>query len=53
MSHAVWSEKWQAIAADGDSTIVVFDYDANRPRRVPQQVRAAIAAFEQRPELDG
>jgi len=53
MAHAVWSEKWQAIAAEGDSTIVVFDYSANRPRRVPPQIRAAIAVFEQRPELGG
>jgi acyl-CoA thioester hydrolase len=51
MAHAVWSEHWQAIAAEGDSTIVVFDYAANKPRRVPVQVREAIAAFEQRPDL--
>ena len=51
MDHAVWSEQWQDIAADGDSTVVVFDYQANRPRRVPEAVRQAIVAFEQRPDL--
>jgi len=52
MAHAVWSEQWQAVAAEGDSTIVVFDYATNRPRRVPAEVRQAIAAFEQRPDLE-
>lgn len=51
MAHAVWSDKWQAVAAEGDSTIVIFDYSANRPRRVPEQIRTAIATFEQRPDL--
>ena len=51
MAHAVWSDQLQAIAAEGDSTIVVFDYAANQSRRIPGLVRGAIAAFEQRPEL--
>ncbi len=46
MVHAVWSEREKAVAAEGDSTIVVFDYAANRPRRVPDEIRAALTAYE-------
>ena len=47
MIHRVWSEAQQAIAADGESTIVVFDYAAQRPVRMSEALRAAIAALEQ------
>jgi acyl-CoA thioester hydrolase len=48
MQHMVWSESEQAIAADGDSTVVVFDYAANKPRRVPDEFRALIEKLENR-----
>jgi acyl-CoA thioester hydrolase len=48
MAHAVWSEAQQAIVADGDSIVVTFDYSAQRPIRVPDALRAAIAKLEQK-----
>jgi acyl-CoA thioester hydrolase len=48
MEHAVYSEKLDAIAADGTSTIVVFDYEANRATRIPEEIRKAFEAMEGR-----
>lgn len=45
MEHAVYSEKLSAIAADGSSTVVLFDYTANKPRRVPDDVRALLESL--------
>jgi len=36
------------IAADGDTVVVVFDYAANTPRRVPDDVCAAVEKLEGR-----
>lgn len=49
MVHAVWSESQQAITADGESTIVIFDYAAQRPVRISDAMRAAVAALEGKP----
>src|SRR5437660_8271045 len=38
----------QAVAASVESTVVLFDYKAGRPVRVPDEVREAIAGFEGR-----
>ena len=38
MEHAVYSERLEAIAADGSSTIVMFDYAINKPRRMPEDL---------------
>jgi acyl-CoA thioester hydrolase len=46
MEHAVYSERLGEIAADGTSTVVMFDYAANRPRRIPDDVRDAIERVE-------
>ena len=46
MDHAVYSEALDAIAADGSSIVVVFDYEQNRPIRVPDNIRAAIEHLE-------
>ena len=46
MQHMVWSEAHQAVAADGESTVVVFDYVANVPRRVPDELRSLIEKLE-------
>ncbi len=40
MAHAVASQAHAAIAGDGTSTIVVFDYDANAPHPIPDDLRA-------------
>ena len=48
MVHAVFSREQQAIVAEGDSTIVVFDYQANRPHPIPEALREAIAKIEGR-----
>jgi acyl-CoA thioester hydrolase len=48
MQHAVWSHAQQAIAADGESVVVVFDYGSQKPVRIPDEMRAAIAQVEGR-----
>ncbi len=48
LDHVVYSEKLDAAAADGTSTIVIFDYDANRPTRIPDNIREAFAKLEGR-----
>lgn len=46
MIHSLYSEALGAIAADGDSTLVVFDYRQQRPCPIPADVRAAIETLE-------
>ena len=46
MQHAAVSEAGQWIAVEGESTIVVFDYKAQRPVRVPDVIREAVAKLE-------
>jgi acyl-CoA thioesterase FadM len=48
MAHAVWSDRQQAIVADGDSAIVIFDYASQRPVRISESIREAIATLEGR-----
>jgi acyl-CoA thioester hydrolase len=48
MVHRVYSTAQQAIAAEGDSTIVMFDYDAQRPVVVSEEIRGRIEALEGR-----
>jgi acyl-CoA thioester hydrolase len=48
MEYAVFSEAHQAIAADGDSTLVVFDYTSNRPRPIPDELRTAVKQLEEK-----
>ncbi|HTN74502.1 MAG TPA: thioesterase family protein [Pirellulaceae bacterium] len=48
MAHAIWSEQQQAIAADGDSVVVMFHYELQKPQRVPDDLRAAIEQLERR-----
>ncbi len=49
LEHKLWSVSQQAIAADGQSTLVVFDYAADRPQPAPQWLRAEIEKVEGRP----
>ena len=46
MEHAAVSEAGQWICAEGESTIVVFDYNAQRPTRVPDSIRTAVEELE-------
>lgn len=49
MGHAIWSESLGEIVADGDSTIVAFDYVKQTPTPVPEEIRAAIAQVQGEP----
>ena len=49
MVHRVYSATQQVIAAEGDSTIVMFDYDAQKPVVVSEEIRKKIEAIEGRP----
>lgn len=44
--HVIVSEALQAVAAEGTSTLVFFDYGKNQPVRVPNSIRRAIASLE-------
>lgn len=48
MEHKIFSAGQGALAAEGTSTLVVFDYEANRPHPVPDAVRRAIEDLEGR-----
>jgi acyl-CoA thioester hydrolase len=46
MEHVLYSQKQQATAADGVSTVVFFDYRAQRPVRIPSDLRSAVEQLE-------
>ena len=48
MVHRVYSTSQQAVAAEGDSVLVMFDYEAQRPIAVANDIRAKIDAIEGR-----
>jgi acyl-CoA thioester hydrolase len=48
MDHLLLSEAASAVAAEGTSTLVIYDYNAARPHPVPDKVREAIEALEGR-----
>jgi acyl-CoA thioester hydrolase len=48
MVHRVYSTAQKAIVAEGDSTIVMFHYDQQRPIPVADDIRAKIDAIEGR-----
>jgi acyl-CoA thioester hydrolase len=48
MEHAAYSQAQQAIVAEGTSTIVAFDYGANKSQPVPDALRAAIGQVERK-----
>jgi acyl-CoA thioester hydrolase len=48
MEHKIFSKAQLALAAEGTSTLVVFDYEANRPHPVPDEIRKAMEALEGR-----
>ena len=49
MVHLIYSTGQQTIAAEGGSVIVMFDYRAQKPLVVPDEIRAAIDTLERRP----
>jgi acyl-CoA thioester hydrolase len=53
MEHKLWSREHNAIAADGQGTVVVFDYRAGQPRAAPEFLRAALEKLEGRPLSGG
>ena len=48
MEHVVYSEAQQAVAADAQSTLVVFDYKSQASRPIPDEIRQAIERTEGR-----
>lgn len=46
MEHKIASQVELHVAAEGSSTMVVFDYQANRSHAVPAHIRHAIEALE-------
>jgi acyl-CoA thioester hydrolase len=46
MEHRVVSENLRAVAAEGDSTVVMFDYGAQRPIPVSPALRQAVEQLE-------
>jgi acyl-CoA thioester hydrolase len=48
MVHRVYSTAQKAVVAEGDSVLVMFDYQAQQPIAVPDEIRNKIDAFEGR-----
>jgi acyl-CoA thioester hydrolase len=46
MRHVLFSQAQQAVAAEAESTVVMFDYASQRPTRVPDSVREQIKKLE-------
>jgi acyl-CoA thioester hydrolase len=46
LEHAVFSQSKSVVAAEGSSTIVVFDYRAGKPHPIPPLIRQAIHNLE-------
>ena len=46
IAHQLWSGQNQAVAADGDSTVVMFDYQNQCSIEIPQELRKKIEALE-------
>jgi acyl-CoA thioester hydrolase len=48
MEHLLVNDAAESVAAEGSSTLVVYDYNAARPHPVPERLREAIEALEGR-----
>lgn len=46
IEHQLWSTNHGAVAADGGSTVVMFDYENQRSTPIPENIRKAIEALE-------
>ncbi len=48
MKYLVYSTLQQLVVADGESVVVTFDYENQRPIRIPDAMRANIERLEKR-----
>lgn len=48
IDHSVFSTRLNALAADGSSTVVLFDYKQNRPVPIPESLVETIERLENR-----
>lgn len=48
IEHQLWSERLQAVAAEGDSTVVLFDYQNQKSTPIPPELRTKIEILENR-----
>lgn len=46
IQHYLWSESQNTVAADGQSVVVMFDYQAQKPAPVSQDIREMISKIE-------
>jgi acyl-CoA thioester hydrolase len=46
MAHSIFSQNDHAIAAEGTSTLVVFDYQTNKSHPIPARIRHAMEQLE-------
>ena len=46
LTHLVYSQSQRTVTTDGQTVIVFFDYTAQRPRRVPDEVRVKMLALQ-------
>lgn len=42
VAHAIFSERLNAVAAEATSVLVIFDYQANRAVRIPDDLRSQL-----------
>jgi acyl-CoA thioester hydrolase len=46
VEHAIYSRRAQHVTAEGESVVVVFDYQLQRPVRIPDQFRTAVLELQ-------
>ena len=46
IEHKVVSQKWNAVAAEGQVVVVSFDYGSGKKVPIPEAIRAAILQLE-------
>ena len=46
LAHTVYSDSHRAIAADGQTVIVFFDFQRQRPTRIPPEVREKLESAD-------
>jgi acyl-CoA thioester hydrolase len=51
IEHQLWSVSHQAVAADGDSTVVMFDYENQASSPLTDELRETIRKLENNPSL--
>jgi acyl-CoA thioester hydrolase len=44
LAHVVYSDNLEAVAVDGQTVIVFFDFSSGRPTRMPEEVRERLEA---------